>query len=76
MDKGANPLDDEDYPLEEEDNDKNSDKTNYLIYVVLTGIIIVILILLTLYVRLNKRKERGIKLSMVQLFYYPNTQAK
>ncbi len=61
VDKGANPLDDEDYPLEEEDNDKNSDKTNYLIYVVLTGIIIVILILLTLYVRLNKRKERGIK---------------
>ncbi len=62
VDKGTDPLDDEDYPSDEDnDKGKKNNKIEYTLYAVLFGIIIIILILLILYVNLNKKKERNNK---------------
>lgn len=59
VDMDTDPLDDKDYPIEEdEDKEKKSDKKDYSIYVALIGIIIVILILLALYINLKRKKEK------------------
>lgn len=60
VDKGTDPLDDKDYPSEEDaDKDKKSDKIDFSIYVAIIGIIIFILIMLTLYINLKKKREEG-----------------
>ncbi len=56
VDKGTDPLDDEDYPLDEDkDKKKDFDKIDFSTYMALIGIIVLFLILLILYVNLKSK---------------------
>jgi len=57
IDKNTDPLDDEDYPIDE-DKEKESKKFEIGIYLLLIEIIIIILFLLSLYIKQRNKKDK------------------